>query len=182
MNKRRKPRILSILLLVLVVPLVACAQGAEDDWEILFDGETLNGWVAFKTPTPPQGWDVVDGNLTRVGGGGDLVSVGQYGNFELRLEWNISEGGNSGIMFRVDPAAARTFESGPEMQILDDPNHPDGRSRLTSAGANYGLHASHGGCGTAAGGMERDTPYRQWCAYRALAQWCEGRGVRAVVA
>ena len=142
MNERRNPRILSILPLVLVVPLAACAQGVEDEWETLFDGETLNGWGGFKNPTPPQGWDVVDGNLTRVGGGGDLVSVGQYGDFELRLEWNISEGGNSGVMFRVDPAAARTFESGPEMQVLDDANHYDGQSPLTSAGANYGLHAS----------------------------------------
>ncbi len=45
-------------------------------------------------------------------------------------------------MNRVDPNANRTFESGAEMQVLDDVNHPDGRSRLTSAGANYGLHAS----------------------------------------
>jgi hypothetical protein len=142
MNIRLMPRILQVVSMLFVLPLTACAQPGDAEWQTLFDGETLDGWKSFKSPTPPEGWQVVNGAITRVGGGGDLVSVGQYGDFELRLEWNISEGGNSGIMFRVDPNANRTFESGPEMQVLDDVRHPDGRSRLTSAGASYGLHPS----------------------------------------
>lgn len=142
MNIRLTPRILQIVPTLIVLPFTACAQTDAAEWQVLFDGETLDGWKAFRDATPPEGWQVVEGAITRVGGGGDLVSVGQYGNFELRLEWNVSEGGNSGIMYRVDPNANRTFESGAEMQVLDDVNHPDGRSRLTSAGANYGLHAS----------------------------------------
>ncbi len=142
MNPRLMSRILPIVPMLIVLPFAACAQADDAEWQDLFDGETLEGWKAFKDAAPPEGWQVVDGAITRVGGGGDLVSVGQYGNFELRLEWNISEGGNSGIMYRVDPNANRTFESGAEMQVLDDVNHPDGQSRLTSAGANYGMHPS----------------------------------------
>ena len=141
-------RIIWSLIIVFALPFGTSSHSGDaqqDEWRVLFDGETLEGWRAFKDSVPPEGWQVVDGNLTRVGGGGDIVSVEQFGNFELRLEWNISEGGNSGIMFRVDPNVNRTFESGPEMQVLDDAKHPDGRSPLTSAGANYGLHASPSG-------------------------------------
>jgi hypothetical protein len=142
MNPQLMSRILPIVPMLLVLPFAACAQADDTEWQDLFDGETLEGWKAFKDASPPEGWQVVDGAITRVGSGGDLVSAGQYGNFELMIEWNVSEGGNSGIMFRVDPTASRTFESGAEMQVLDDVNHPDGQSRLTSAGANYGLHPS----------------------------------------
>ena len=113
-------RILPIVPMLIVLPFAACAQTDDAEWQDLFDGETLEGWKAFKDAAPPAGWQVVDGAITRVGVGGDLVSAGQYGNFELMIEWNVSEGGNSGIMFRVDPAASRTFESGAEMQVLDD--------------------------------------------------------------
>ncbi len=139
MSIRLYHRILRTVPTLLSIPFMACAQ---TEWQVLFDGQTLNGWRAFRDTVPPAGWQVIDGAITRVGGGGDLVTVDQYGDFEFQLEWNVSEGGNSGIMYRVDPAAERTFESGPEMQILDDAQHVDGGSRLTSAGANYGLHAA----------------------------------------
>ncbi len=89
MNIRLTPRILQIVPALIVLPFTACAQTDTAEWQVLFDGETLDGWKAFRDATPPEGWQVVEGAITRVGGGGDLVSVGQYGNFELRLEWNI---------------------------------------------------------------------------------------------
>jgi len=111
------------------------------EWRSLFDGETLNGWRSFQGDEIQGGWAVVDGNLTRVGSGGDIITEDQFGNFELELEWNVSPGGNSGIFFRATVEADRIYHSAPEMQVLDDDEHPDGASLLTSAGADYGLHA-----------------------------------------
>jgi len=116
-----------------------------DGFTSLFDGRTTSGWRGFRMDTVPSGWQVIDGGLTRVASGADLISRQQYANFELRLEWNISEGGNSGIMYRVTEAGQNTYETGPEMQVLDDARHADGKSRLTSAGACYGMYPSPAG-------------------------------------
>ena len=93
----------------------------------------------------PAGWQVVDGALTRVDGGGDLITRDEFGDFELALEWKVAEGGNSGIMYRVTEDAGATYETGPEMQILDDSRHKDGASRLTAAGSAYGLYPAPAG-------------------------------------
>jgi hypothetical protein len=72
---------------------------------------------------------------------GDIITNEMYEDFELRLEWKISPGGNSGIMFGVSEATRRTYEAGPEMQVLDNAGHADGQAPVTSAGSNYALHA-----------------------------------------
>lgn len=108
-------------------------------WRLLFDGVGTTGWRGFRQSSMPAGWAVADGALTRVSGGGDIVTVEQFANFELALEWQIGPAGNSGIMFRVSEAGDATFHTGPEMQVLDDAGHPDGRNPLTSAGACYAL-------------------------------------------
>jgi hypothetical protein len=110
------------------------------DWRQLFDGATTAGWRGYRKDAMPAGWRVVDGALTRVAPAGDIVTVEQYGNFELALEWKVAEGGNSGIFYRVSEDGENPWESGPEMQVLDDARHPDGRSPLTSAGAMYGIY------------------------------------------
>ena len=116
------------------------AEERAQGWRLLFDGETLSGWRGFRKETAPEGWRAVDGAVTRVGPGGDLITVDQFADFELALEWKIAPGGNSGIMFRVVEDEQQTYFSGPEMQVLDDSAHADGGSRLTAAGANYALH------------------------------------------
>jgi hypothetical protein len=93
----------------------------------------------------PAGWQVVDGALTRVGEGGDIITVDQFADFELALEWNIAPGGNSGIFYRVTEQGEYGYHSGPEMQVLDDARHPDRASRLTSAGSAYGLYPAPAG-------------------------------------
>ena len=113
--------------------------GAAGEWRSLFDGSTTSGWRGYRKDSV-AGWQVVDGALTRVGPGGDIMTTEQFANFELELEWKVAPGGNSGIMYRVTEAAANPYETGPEMQVLDDSGHADGRSRLTSAGAAYGLY------------------------------------------
>ncbi len=110
-----------------------------DGWKLLFDGETTNGWRGFRQDSMPDGWRAVDGALVRVGQGGDIITAAQFGNFDLRLEWKIETGGNSGIFFHVTEDAEEVWHSAPELQVLDDDAHPDGRSTMTSAGSDYAL-------------------------------------------
>jgi len=110
-------------------------------WKLLFDGKTPAGWHGWKKSEFPAGWEVIDGCLVRTGRGGDIVTDEEFENFELALEWRISPGGNSGIFFRADESLRWAWETAPEMQVLDNAEHADGRSPLTSAGSNYALHA-----------------------------------------
>lgn len=109
----------------------------------LFDGKTTKGWHGYKRNDMPKAWKVVNGtlNLTPGDDGGDISSDAIFSNFELRLDWKISKGGNSGIMYRADEGHAAAYMTGPEMQVLDDKEHPDGRKPVTSAGSCYGLYA-----------------------------------------
>jgi hypothetical protein len=111
-----------------------------DGWKLLFDGKTTTGWRAFKSATPPGGWQAIDGQLVRQDKGGDLMTADQFENFELRLEWKVAKNGNSGIMYRVTEQGNQTYETGPEFQILDNAGHKDGHDPITSAGSNYALH------------------------------------------
>ena len=119
----------------------APASRAEAGWHPLFDGKTLAGWQNYHASGKPKGWRVMKGAIERVGNGGDLVTTHTYANFELALDWKISPGGNSGIIYRIDDKGDATYVTGPEMQVLDDARHVDGKSPLTSAGADYGLYA-----------------------------------------
>ncbi|MGH7476754.1 MAG: 3-keto-disaccharide hydrolase [Longimicrobiales bacterium] len=111
-----------------------------DGWRLLFDGRTTEGWRGYRRSDMPAGWQVVDGTLTRVAEAGDIVTVDEFEDFELRLEWRVEPGGNSGIFFRVNEESEYAWERGPEMQVLDDERHADGQAPETSAGANYALH------------------------------------------
>lgn len=112
-----------------------------EGWRLLFDGRTTAGWRGFRSDVMPTGWQVIDGALTRVAPGGDIVTVDEFDDFELTFDWQIAPGGNSGVFFRVTEDAPATYESGAEYQLLDNAGHPDGAVPETSAGANYGLHA-----------------------------------------
>ena len=111
----------------------------QDGFRPLFDGATLSGWRIYHG-AGTGGWQVKDGMIVRGGGGGDLVTSETFGNFDFRLEWRVAEGGNSGVIYRVDDSGDATYMTGPEMQVLDDERHLDGKSELTSAGAVYGLY------------------------------------------
>jgi hypothetical protein len=112
-------------------------------WQLLFDGKTFNGWRGFKMDRAPSGWVITRGGELhfKTKGKGDIMTVEQYGDFELKLEWKISKGGNSGIFFRVTEDDEFSWKTGPEMQVLDNAKHKDGLDPRTSAGANYALHA-----------------------------------------
>ena len=98
-------RIASLALGAILGLSVALAQPAaatkDAGWTTLFDGKTLAGWRAFKSETPPPGWAVKDGVLANSGKGGDLMTVREFGSFELELDYKIAIGGNSGVMYRV---------------------------------------------------------------------------------
>jgi hypothetical protein len=111
-------------------------------WRPLLDARTTAGWRGYRMDTMPAGWSLVDGALTRTGPGGDIITVDQFADFELELEWKLGPGGNSGIFYRVTEEGENTYHTGPEMQVLDDAGHRDGGSRLTAAGSAYGLYAA----------------------------------------
>lgn len=96
---------------------------------------------AFHGDAFPEGkWACTDGVLSSVPGKRvDLITRAEYEDFELELEWKVAHGANSGVMYGVTEAGTDTFWSGPEMQINDDPHHPDGLQPKTSAGGLYDL-------------------------------------------
>lgn len=113
----------------------------------LFDGKSTNGWHEYGKQDAGSLWIVNDGALTidesaKKGSHGDLVTNNEYGNFDLKLEWKISPKGNSGIIFFIheDPAKYKqTYETGLEMQVLDNDGHADGKIIKHRAGDLYDL-------------------------------------------
>jgi len=129
----------------------ASAQGAPPKakpaakWHTLFDGKMLDTFRGWRSEGMPEGWHVVDGTLAKEGAVDDLVTKEQFGNFELEIDWKIGKEGNSGVFYRATREYDHIYWSGPEYQLLDDANAPDGRSRLTAAGAAYGLYGPPAG-------------------------------------
>lgn len=113
-------------------------------WTLLFDGVSPGGFRRAKGEgMPDRGWIVEDGCLRHVAGagGGDIVTLREYEDFELCLEWRVAPGGNSGIFYLVREDLGGVWDTGLEMQVLDDTSHRDGAEPKTSAGALYGLLA-----------------------------------------
>ena len=121
------------------MPMLTDAEKA-DGWKLMFDGTSLTGWRGYKTEKPSGGWRADKGMLVRLGGGGDLMTVDQYEDFDMRFEWKITEYGNSGIIYRIGLTEPYPWHTGPEYQVLDNGNHPDGKGALTSAGSNYAVN------------------------------------------
>lgn len=114
-------------------------------WKLLFDGKTTNGWHTYLKKEAGAKWQVKDGAIvfdpTLTTGGGDLVTDGIYENYELNLEWKISKGGNSGIIFDIqeDPKYGATYLTGPEMQVLDNIDASDNKKENHLAGCLYDM-------------------------------------------
>ncbi len=116
-----------------------------EGWILLFDGSTTKGWRGYnKTSFPDSGWVVENGTLVCTGRrGGDIVYGKVFGNFHLKLEWKISEGGNSGIFYLgKESEDTPIYMSACEMQVLDNEKHPDakaGKNGNRTAGSLYDL-------------------------------------------
>lgn len=157
-----KTKIAPLLLTVVTLIIAAPAQnntpanqltGAEKaaGWRLLFDGKTFDGWRGFHSDKVPTGWVVEDGCIKKVPAhgelgqaGGDLITVDQFDNFELSVEWKLAKGTNSGIKYLVSESLPPTGRSGVsfEYQVLDDDNHPDAKAGIAgnrTAGSLYDL-------------------------------------------
>ena len=125
-----------------------------DGWQLLFDGQSTKGWRKYGGEAIGEAWKITDGAIYldtankkdgKIVGGGDIVTDEEYENFHLKLEWKISENGNSGIMFYVNEDTAmynKPYETGPEMQVLDNNGHPDAKIIKHRAGDLYDLISS----------------------------------------
>lgn len=114
-------------------------QEKKAGWQLLFDGKTSHGWKgAFIPGFPAKGWKVENGllNVQPSGGsestnGGDIITLTDYTNFEMSVDFKITEGANSGIKYFVDAAqpvpANPKSAIGLEFQVLDDERHPDAK-------------------------------------------------------
>jgi hypothetical protein len=157
-----KTKIAPLLLTVVTLIIAAPAQnntpanqltGAEKaaGWRLLFDGKTFDGWRGFHSDKVPTGWVVEDGCIKKIPAhgelgqaGGDLITVDQFDNFELSVEWKLAKGTNSGIKYLVSESLPPTGRSGVsfEYQVLDDDNHPDAKAGIAgnrTAGSLYDL-------------------------------------------
>lgn len=96
-------------------------------WKLLFNGMDLAGWHNFKREGVRPGWQVKDGALVCADphNAGDIVTTEKFGAFELELDYNISEGGNSGIIFHVTDEGGAVWATGPEFQLEDNAKAKD---------------------------------------------------------
>src|SRR6266446_7210888 len=141
---------LNFLFLCAFLCLLALNAGtvtAKQKWQVLFNGKSTDTWRGFRRATfPSKCWNEERGELKTIKDCDkadriDIITKDTYQNFELELEWRVSPGSNSGIIYLVSENEDESWKSGPEMQVLDDDKHPDGKNPKTSAGALYGLIA-----------------------------------------
>lgn len=161
-------RLSSLLLLA-----TAACWAAEPGFAPLFDGTSLAGWSVLPRENGDGRWIVTDSVLTVEGRPGSLATDGQYGDFDLRLEWKIAPLGNTGVFYRV-PETGNPVNDAIEYQVADNERpasrkHPDRR-----CGAAYGLYTPT---------EDAARPPGEWNALRILAHgpqvehWLNGRKV-----
>lgn len=112
-------------------------EAADEDWVVLFDGESVDNWRGYKNDSfPTQGWRIDGEALMCVGSGkgeaggagGDIITRDMYEDFELEFEWKISEGGNSGVFYMAREIEDEPiYKSAPEYQVLDNERHADAK-------------------------------------------------------
>lgn len=127
-------------------PNTLTARERAQGWRLLFDGRDLMGWRSYRGGAPTPAWSVRDGTLMLTANSGkmsgnDLVTADTYGTFELTLDWKVAPGANSGVLYlaRNVPQTRNIYETGLEMQILDDIGHPDGKIPSHRSGSLYDI-------------------------------------------
>ncbi|MEX2235605.1 MAG: DUF1080 domain-containing protein [Cyclobacteriaceae bacterium] len=135
------------------IPNSLTPEQTAEGWQLLFDGESLKGWKRFNHDTVGPLWSVEDGAILCDGEGlgegsgdmgGSLVTTKEFGNFDLILDYKLSPGGNSGILYHVDedPKYKYDYETGPEFQLLDDSGWKGELREEQKAGGNYDMYAA----------------------------------------
>lgn len=124
-----------------------------EKWISLFDGQTFNGWSKYGGGEVGKAWKIENGELYldaankagwQTGDGGDIVTNEEFENFHFKYEWKIAPNGNSGVIFLVheSPEFQYPWQTGPEMQVLDNAGHPDAKIVSHRAGDLYDLIVS----------------------------------------
>ena len=119
----------------------------ENQWISIFDGSTFEGWHGYNSDSISPCWTIEDQCMVFTPDpdkpGGNIITDKMYTNFKLSLEWKISEAGNSGIFWGVheDPKYGQPYLTGPEIQVLDNDNHSDGKYETHRAGSLYDMIA-----------------------------------------
>jgi hypothetical protein len=136
----------------LLAPAAACAvlvtgasaqstpAGKSGEWKTLFDGTSLDAWRGYKSDKVPEGWKIADGALYKDTRVADIVSKDEFGDFELTIDWKLSEAGNAGIFYRGTEEYDHIYWTAPEYQLLDNEKAADNKTPLTLAAAAYGLY------------------------------------------
>lgn len=152
------------LFIMAVAALLFTAVSAQDNtltrqeqkqgWKLLFDGKTTNGWHTYGYNTVNNAWNISDSSLHLdaenksnwpKNESKDILTDDEYENYHFMADWKIAKNGNSGIIFNVHEDKARypnTYQTGPEMQVLDNAGHPDAKIYKHRAGDLYDLIAS----------------------------------------
>ncbi len=131
-------------------------QKKEKGWISLFDGQSLKGWHMYGNKPMSAVWTVADGVIyydktkreKGIKGSNDLVTDKDFKNFHFKYDWKIGKNGNSGLIFWVQEDSAKykqTYHTGPEMQVLDNDGHADGKILKHRAGNLYDLVAGKEG-------------------------------------
>ena len=121
----------------------------EDGWKVLFDGKTFDGWHEYLKEGVSENWKIEDGAMVlyppknrKKGENYNLITDDTYTDFVLSTEWRISAAGNSGIFWGIEelPELKEPYETGPEIQVLDNEGHPDGKNGTShQSGALYDM-------------------------------------------
>jgi len=136
-----KPAPLTSIFVVNTLPNQVSEQEQKNGYALLWDGKTTQGWRGtYKKEFPQQGWEVKDGELrvlksngSESTNGGDIVTINEYGAFELQFDFKLTEGANSGVKYFITESGNNKGSAiGLEYQVLDDEKHPD--AKLGAAG------------------------------------------------
>jgi hypothetical protein len=139
MNQIKRCASIAALMCSALLPAMAWSEATPGRALVHKDSApAFRGWTSEGFPA---GWRITDGVLSKEGSVDDLVTKELFGNFELTLEWKIGKEGNSGIFYRATREYDHIYWSGPEYQLLDDANAPDGKNPLTAAASAYALYA-----------------------------------------
>ncbi len=122
----------------------------KEGWILMFNGKNTKNWRGWQKPEPPGVWSASEGTLfckamknddAEPGQKGYIIYDGQFSNFHLKVDWKISEGGNSGIFYLgAEEGYPSIVNTAPELQVLDNERHPDGKKGKDGNRLSGGLY------------------------------------------
>lgn len=130
-------------------PAITFSKPPKGSWIRLFDGKSLNGWHHFNNKAAIKNWTIENGALVCLGakgtsGSGDIITDQKFGDFELRWDWKVDKGSNSGVFYHVieDSKYKRAIETSPEYQMIDDVTYPSKLEPYQLSGSDYDMHVA----------------------------------------